>query len=615
MNLAEACDRAVESLGPTPSRDVLCASCRAGDAPGGLLRRVPPAERCLIALALTATGEVRWGASEVTREIVEALGEVELAELLDPMLLQRWVIAASSSHRAWLRPVLRAHRQCGSVIVWTVARLAGEGDVAGAEDIVELTWGGPKATRALALLEVALARGVAWDFVIETIEGTEVITTGPDRGHDESFALTAVLERLLREPGRLPDLLPVVAPIARHGRQGQGRSRPKGWANELADVATRCAHAATADRRILLEHAKMLRDAIVLDDVASVVTSTIARAEQRVAEGVAGPLPDEPRWEPVLPTDTRWREEDTLAGRARQATAVMVAALDRRDWVGYFDALAVALDPAGIPYAARVRNWAAASGSDAEALLVATIEYDPTPDHYWCVQSVSEPWEAIAAVASPECARRLVKLLIERDFLTRAYPVGGSWRSPRSISIPAAELCARHKDVDMIMAMVAHFLASTRVGADFRFFDALLVLGRHRIRLDPEPFLAGLSAPRRWALWGSAPYQPASAADMRAMLGDPNAATLGPLCGTYAAEGRVDEAIALSETEVASLIHDNHYGTTPPPTQAALLAIAKSGVELSKAQRTELVRRMKEAPRRPREGHLGRLAQLRELLG
>jgi hypothetical protein len=574
---ASACTRALATLPATPTAELLAELVRLASNASleesglGLVGRAPqPEQRVLLAMGLSLLDPTLCADSALEAHFVEGLQELAPRGGLSEPFVYRWTHALldavdrDPARLRWVQAFFARQRLGGGLLSSAVRRLVEAGELDQAEALIQYIPWTEKYDRGLALTELGLARGEGLGAAFEAIVGTETITTGTGRGHDELYALGAVLRRALAEVGARPDLRPLVARMIRYGEAGQRQLRPTGFAQDLAEAARACAEAAGADCSEWLEHGQALHAAIALDELAGEAEASIERAKARIDAGQGAPPPEPewlPRFEPRPPPDSAWRVQDELVRRVRDATQVMAKAHSERDWQGFFDALAVGLSPAGPTYESSVRAWRDAPEAEAGAALLELFEREPTPDNYWCVRSSHEPWEALSQVQDVALARALIELMLERDFVSRAYARSRAWDFPRSISWEVAGLCVRVGD----QALVERLLQR-----------------------------------------------------IRSQLGEPLPEIIATLCGSYAQGGRFEEALTLSEHPKANVPRPPHYHPRDvalfPPTQGALLAIANSGLELTPAQAKLLIRRMKAAPRLPREGHTMRLRELREAL-
>ena len=97
---------------------------------------------------------------------------------------------------------------------------------------------------------------------------------------------------------------------------------------------------------------------------------------------------------------------------------------------------------------------------------------------------------------------------------------------------------------------------------------------------------------------------------LRQSLGEPAPAFLHAVCEALVAAGRVEDAIAMCEHPSDAPTARVDYDLRPPPTQDAVMAIARAGAPLCAAQRRRLTSIMRDAPRRRGDGHSARLKEL-----
>ena len=185
--------------------------------------------------------------------------------------------------------------------------------------------------------------------------------------------------------------------------------------------------------------------------------------------------------------------------------------------------------------------------------------------------------------------------------MTRAHSVadgtpGGS-RQVQSISSLAAELACRLEGGVLVPPLLEALLASSRVGAELRLFDAIEVLAA-KGALSLPTLEARLPEGRRWVAWAAVSQAGAPAlAELRARFGEPPKERLYAVARVLAKAGRVDDAVAISA-------HPSAYWTSraadtprPPPTQDALREIVRTNVPLTPKQRKQIAAALKSAPR------------------
>ncbi len=605
-SLADACGRALKGLESTDARLCLDDAVHLGEqgsswASLGIDGELSPAARLAVLLGVTA---VRPSAFADAREVLSGLAELEPAELVDEAMLRAWTAAVVGAGRVDLAIDLLARCPYAPALP-AVQTLARAGELEGARRLMQTIGWTRKHDRGLALVELALAGDGGLRDAFDAVMATERIETGPDRGGSELHALAAMAARLV-ESGAAPEPTWVDA-MVRLGGEGQQRTRPTGFATLLAEAAIGVAERIGASTAAWITVVEPLRAAILFDDVAARVDGPLAEARARVDGGreveVAEAAP-----ELATPPDG-WRTESDERFRLQDATLAMARALRDGDLVRYFDALAVGLDSDGPTDADRYDEWAAATGVDAERLLVRFVREHSIEPNRWCFRGPSEPWDAVAEVTDPACAEALLTALLDRDFVARAY---GDWRRASSLSVPLAALLRRFPEREWLVRVLRSFAVTTHPKHDHRLYDLLVALGDHPA-LDPS-LAEELPTDRRWPLWATVDREPRSLAELRAHFGEPADAFLHEVCARLAAAGRIDDALTLSEHERDRVTSRFDFEQNPPPTQASLMAIAQAGVPLSAEQKKAIIRRMKDAPRRRGDGHSKRLKELRALL-
>ncbi|MEC7518470.1 MAG: hypothetical protein VYE22_01325 [Myxococcota bacterium] len=604
----EAWDATLERLGRTDSRDgaggALRVAVDGGDFQDADLDSTLDAGRQLV--VFVAVGVLQPGAFPDGAEALGRLLEnVDAESVLDDELATAWLMSVAGAGRTELAVALASVYRHAALLPVIRARIA-VGDVAAARRLSEAIAPYDKRARGLALLELALAGDGSVDEALAAVMHSPRVESGPDRGGAELFALAAMVEQLMSAEACPKQAAPLVAAMASLGQQGQYRTRPTGFAVLLADAAVRlCEHAAESG---WLDHAEALRGAIVFADIAAQVDVPLRAARARVDAGKAPPsLESIAPSRPAPPPS--WRVESDQTRRLRRATAVMADA--RGSLERYLDALAVGLDPDGPTDAERLAAWQRAGGSEAERLLITYVEANDTEEERWCITGPAEPWDAVADVTDACVADAIVKAILTKDYATRSY---GDWRRPVPLSRGLAVLIGRFGRRDWLEQILRAFARSSRPRIDERLHDLFESLPA-TFELDPGACAELLPPHLRPALWGAAGQLTDNSLDeLRALFGDPSPTSLHAVCEALARAGRVDDAIVLSEHDLDRPTSREGRELLPPPTQAAVMAIARSRVPLTAAQRKALTARLKAAPRRRGDGHSKRVKELRELL-
>jgi hypothetical protein len=591
MELAPACERALASLPPTPARAALLAAVRELDR-GALpsLEALDPERRFLIAFALSLLRPPLFESMEIA---CAPYG------LVQNIALERWVERMEHVSIDLVSRMLEEHEGGGAVAANAVARLLGDGRTEDALRLARTIGRRHKLSRALALVEIGLALGddAVLAEAVAVVVDTRVIQTG---GYTELEVLVAMLERMRA----LDPEHPSVRRIVKHARSIGGRvhDHPVAYAELLARAARSCASYGPK----WLATAHELRAKILLDDIARTTDAALA------APDPASPI--EPlgwKIEGRLPKDDAWRMVAELPERAEEASAVLADALDHGDHERFFEALGIALDPAGVTYEERLAAWRSAP---TDAALVELVRHDPTPPKWWCAKSPPDVWEAIATISSAAAKDAVVALLFERDMASRAF---GEHRAPRAIGVSLASLVVRFDDASLERRLLTSLVETTRPGAAYRLFATLEVLlsagRRPQIELPDD---------RRWAAWAQASLYPELSVDgLRARFGELPRAGIHGVARVLARAGRFDDALMISEHESKYFVGVIETGaeTRPPPTWDSVLVIAEAAPGLDAAQKKRLRAMFKKAPRGRDAGSQSQYktdrARLDELLG
>ena len=192
-------------------------------------------QRALVILGVTALGDGPSLDPPLEEAAIKWLTTVDLSLLVVDEFLAHWLAVTASamapaSSRRLARHASTTRRWPARATQRAIVTLVRQGELESAEGLLSAMHWTRKHERALALLELALARGEGITAAVDAIERTEVIATGPDRGADEMYALEGVLDRLLETAGPLPNEVPdLVRRIASYGAQvSDGRAPPAG---------------------------------------------------------------------------------------------------------------------------------------------------------------------------------------------------------------------------------------------------------------------------------------------------------------------------------------------------------------------------------------------------
>ncbi|MCA9578007.1 MAG: hypothetical protein R3B40_30115 [Polyangiales bacterium] len=570
----------------------------------GLVDAEPPARAIIL-----------FGVSTWTGRPVELSPEDELPPLEDTVsieLLARW--AERSFDEGNTDSVLRAlrrHRDAATLLPVVVRGLLAKGLVANARAEIEATHWMAKGVRAQAVLEVVRAGIATIDDVLAVVTGAPFVQTGHARGGDE---LDALVDVLACGGTWLPQeaVWALVEAAIGLGARGQRTTRPTGFANLLARGCRVCAEQAGAGTAHLVEATEQLSAAIAFEDIRATVAPTLDEARARLVAGTASSfVAIEPSWPetPAEPTSP-WKHHDEPRRRIREANRAMVRALDMDDADAFFEALAIAIAPVGPTLADRLRAWQTAEPSSRGARLLDILRHDDLVVEGWCVQGTHEPWEALGNLEDHELATAVLELAFERDFVTRAYPFKGDWRRPRSIAAQLMLLASRHAIDGFVPRLLAAASDSTRPGVFHRLFDALAIVAPTPVHIDLEM----RSALPAWLGWALVSRVAGNRDELRARYGEPPPELLYRVCEEVARVGRVDDALELaSHPSSFHTFASGYEQRRPPPTQDALLTIARTAT-LTDKQRKRVLAAFKKAPRQRSDGHKARLAELQTLL-
>ncbi|MEO7034848.1 MAG: hypothetical protein ABI548_13145 [Polyangiaceae bacterium] len=322
-----------------------------------------------------------------------------------------------------------------------------------------------KEARSSALIRIAYATASdsLYDEALSAIFDGEPITMGTGRGYDELAVGVRTISALRALPAAHPAAQKLCAHIVRLGKQGQRQIEPGAFAKALADGARRAAALAVHGGDGWLGYAAQMRAAIVLDNEA---TSDAARPASDAAPA-------------TVDRDDSWKRDPAFKRRANSASRLAVTAIQKRDLNALFELLTDALGLTVGSYLEMLARWQNQTDAARAALLPEILALEPTPDNTWCTKAPEEFWRALAELTDGELIRSVLRLLRERDFLTRSYPSPTS-RHPSSIAVLGINLAQRLNDRSTIDAVVDTLLASTRPGAASRLFDAIATACSHR---------------------------------------------------------------------------------------------------------------------------------------